>query len=64
MQYIFTEFTLLLSDLVELVSQVLVVSLIVRGQTLALFQKPTNMCNVALHLADKESASLTFCSER
>lgn len=51
--FIFTKFTLLLSDLVKLLSQVFIVSLVVCSQTLTLFQQPSNMCNVALHLTDK-----------
>lgn len=45
------QFTLLLSDLVKLLAQLLILLLIVGSQTLALLQKATDMCNIALHLA-------------
>lgn len=49
------ELTLLLSDLVKLLSQVLIVFLIFCRQTFAFLQKPTNMCNIALYLIQKKT---------
>lgn len=49
-----TELTLLLSDLVKLMPQLFIVSLILCSQILTFFQQPTNMCDIALHLTDKK----------
>lgn len=51
----FKELTLLLSDLVKLLSQVLIVFLIFCRQTFTFLQKPTNMSNIALYLTRKET---------
>lgn len=41
---------MLLSDLVKLLAQLLILLLVVGSQTLALLQKATDMCNIALYL--------------